>query len=356
MLATMMCYGAICIISVNPFSLPLFSRFRMPKRLINILVSIAVAAALLLFVVFQNGDRLSLESFANGWKVISAYQSQWLLLGVVVLLMPLNLFLEAIKWKVILTRLYPLHLTHAVKAVLSGMAAGLLLPNRIGDFAGKAMSLPRNFFWKGSLLAMFLSLTQLLVTTLTGMGAMFFFGLPLISVSGLPVWLLAVCVAMVLAALIFLFFSVQNIRFLFREGGRLRKITDVFSTISLSVRMKILAISVFRYIVFTLQNYLLLRLFGFDFPVLHMLYIIALMYLLMAIIPTMAITELPARGSVLLLVFMLYSEMYQVSLPVGAEASILYISLLVWLLNLVIPSLPGMYLLSKFTLRGKSKA
>jgi hypothetical protein len=61
-------------------------------------------------------------------------------------------------------------------------------------------------------------------------------------------------------------------------------------------------------------------------------------YFFLAIVPTYAIAEIGARGSMNLLAF---SEL-------NAPFAVLSVTLMIWIINLIIPALFGAYLIAKF--------
>ena len=59
----------------------------------------------------------------------------------IIILMFLNWFLEAIKWKLSANILEPLSFIKAIKGTFSGVTISSVLPNRTGDFLGKVLFL-----------------------------------------------------------------------------------------------------------------------------------------------------------------------------------------------------------------------
>ena len=101
-----------------------------------------------------------------------------------------------------------------------------------------------------------------------------------------------------------------------------------------------LLLSLLRYLVFSLQFYLLLKAFDLNLPYLKAMMLIGLVYLLVTIIPTIALSELGVRGSVSLFVFAIYLE------PLGnwsdqAALAVASASTILWLINLAFPALLG---------------
>ncbi|MBK8547119.1 MAG: flippase-like domain-containing protein [Saprospiraceae bacterium] len=69
---------------------------------------------------------------------------QPLLLISCLLIMPLNWFLEALKWKSVLKPIVRLSLYESFKSIMSGVFIGIFTPARIGEYAGRLINLPEN--------------------------------------------------------------------------------------------------------------------------------------------------------------------------------------------------------------------
>ncbi|MBL0343488.1 MAG: hypothetical protein IPP71_23095 [Bacteroidetes bacterium] len=76
----------------------------------------------------------------------------------------------------------------------------------------------------------------------------------------------------------------------------------------------------------------MLYLFGIDFSYLESMRLIALIYLVMAVVPSIALSELTVRGSVAL---------YFLSPLTGNSAGIIAATTFLWFLNLIIPAIFG---------------
>lgn len=278
-------------------------------------------------------------------------------MGVVVLmLMPLNWALESLKWKMVAETISPVSYKSAFSAVLAGIAAGFLLPNRVGEFAGKALMFPLRFFWQGTILAIFTSLAQLFTTIIVGLIALWFFA-PLASQYlqiGLQWPFLAIAIAGCLG-LLFVYFNLQSISLIFRKSKRIFRVLNTLSGISFALKIKILLLSLLRYFVFTSQNVLMLYMVGIDLSIVDLIFLISLMYLIMAAIPTFFITELPTRSSVMILLFIAYFELGNVGLPYALEMRLLLVASVVWLINIILPSIPGVYFLTRMSVLRREK-
>lgn len=330
---------------------------RVKKRTLNILISVFATTAILLFLFYKVRIKLSVLDLQYASSLIFDSWETIILLCTVFLLMPLNLLTEALKWKKVANSLYPVSIRNAYSGILAGITAGLLLPNRVGEFAGKALVLPLNQFWKGSVLAVFTSIAQLAVTIVAGLCAVAWFGPSFFSFAGLPGGFLTTIVAICgIVSILLLYFSIHLVAFLFRKWKKLHKTISVIESVKTSLKFRIFLLSVLRYFVFAGQNLLLLTLFEVKIPLPDSFFLIALMYLFLTAIPTFVITDFPARSSVMLLIFLAWYEMNGMEIPYALEAKIIYTSFSIWVINLIIPAVPGLYYLNKFSLLRKEKS
>ncbi len=125
-----------------------------------------------------------------------------------------------------------------------------------------------------------------------------------------------------------------------RGYRRVKKYAKVFSWYSIPDLIKVLSISIARYVIFSFQFYLLLLAFGLTITYAEAIMLIGLIYLFMTVIPTIALSELGVRGSVSIFIFSLYLE------PIGkwsqdSSLAVFGASGMLWLINLAFPALVG---------------
>jgi hypothetical protein len=99
---------------------------------------------------------------------------------------------------------------------------------------------------------------------------------------------------------------------------------------------KVFLLGFIRYLVFSCQFFLLVRLFGNPIPVHQLITGIGLTYLVITFLPFSSILELGIRGSVAAFVFSLFT--FQ-------TGNIVLATLAIWIVNLGIPALIGAMLL-----------
>jgi uncharacterized membrane protein YbhN (UPF0104 family) len=256
------------------------------------------------------------------------------------LLMFFNWGLEARKWQVLLRPLEPIGLGKAFKAILAGVAFAMNTPNRIGEFGGRVLYVHEGHRWKAVSLTIIGSLSQLIITLLGGAAGLFFLlkGFePVSLIEPYRLWLKVLFFGTLGVAffLLLLYFRLAwMVQWLERipAGSRFLKHIAVIENLRVTILLRVIGLSMLRYMVFVIQFILLLQLFDVNIDSGTAFWLVSVLYLVLAIIPTIALAELGIRGQVSLWLFTLVS-----SNKLGIEAA----ALSIWLMNLVIPALVG---------------
>ena len=277
-------------------------------------------------------------SFKNNFNQIYFIKS----LAFVVFLMIVNWSLETFKWKYLIRKIENVSFVKSFVAVFSGITVSTFTPNRVGEYAGRVFILEKANRWEAVLITILGSLSQLLITTIAGAVSFVFFAYRYFGLkddSKYYLYGLVMIVLILIVALLLLFFNVSFLTgFINRMPGKLKKARlygRIFSMYSKPELLNVLLLSFIRFMVFISQFYLLLKLFGVNIPYSESLCLISLIYLVMAAIPTITLTELGVRGSVTLYFIGLYFTNH------NNDIAILSATTMVWIINLVIPALIG---------------
>lgn len=253
----------------------------------------------------------------------------------VLLLMLLNWLLETAKWKLLLRRIAPVSWVTGFRSVLSGVTISVFTPNRMGEFAGRVMHLDSGVRIKSAIASVIGSMNQLLITIVAGgIGLLTY----LENFESDNSFMYRVKFLLIFTGILFVIFIYFRLPILAKLGERfrnLRKInlyTKVFALYPFQELLTLTLFSSLRYLVFTFQFYLVLHLFGIDLPYLQSLQVTSLIYLVMAVVPSIALSELTVRGSVAL---------YFLTPIAGNSAGIVAASSLLWFVNLIIPAVLG---------------
>jgi uncharacterized membrane protein YbhN (UPF0104 family) len=319
------------------------------RKSYNILIRLAIVLLTVYFIYDQVFYRKDLKTILDLLPEIATSWQFRLNILFTILLFPLNQLLEAFKWKYLMRKLETVSLWTATKAVLTGISVSMFMPNRVGDYLGRVFVLRKANRIQAILATIIGSMAQLLTTIMYGcLAAMFFFPWYFNMNNSLNAWLYSGVIIMCLTLMFMLIFAYLNFAsfsdIIRRISGkfydRISKYSNVFAMYEVRNLVFVLFISALRYVVFSFQFYLLLKAFSVPVNYYSAIVLIGLVYLMMTIIPTIALTELGVRGSVSLFVFALYLKPIHLWTD-GASLGIVSATSILWLINLAIPALLG---------------
>lgn len=263
-----------------------------------------------------------------GWAV---YGPQAWKCWLVIMLMGVNWLIEAHKWKILVQPLEPVSLRHSLKAVLAGLAFGFGTPNRVGEYGGRALYISEGKRLSSLSLTVVGSFSQLLITLFFGSLGLF------IIEAGITGWSAAayavICMTTMLCACLYfrLGWTVSITRKLKIPVKYLQHVM-ILQHVNVTVLLRVLGLSAVRYLVFLCQYILLLDVMHVHTGWWNAFWLISILYLILALVPTIALLELGIRGKAGILLFQTVSVN-----TVGIYAAATGI----WVVNLVIPALAG---------------
>jgi len=311
------------------------------RKPIVLFIKILVIVGSFGFIGFKIQNQIISGQFLGEFKQIDS--GSYLFAGLAVLLVFFNWGIEALKWQRLINPLQTIRFGRSFRAILAGITVSVFTPNRVGEFGGRIVVLDRTHRIQAIFATILGGFSQLLVTLLGGLVALpiYFYWFPkqnLISNSHAVIFIggiIAVGIGL------WMFFRsgyiVQRLKEYLKKKQWVRFI-DFISWYKISDLVHVWFLSILRYLVFSLQFYLLLRFFGIDAHLLSMIVAIASVYLVMTVIPTVAVAEFGIRGSV---------AVYFMSVFTPYVAGIVSASMLLWIINLAIPALVGSVIIAK---------
>jgi uncharacterized membrane protein YbhN (UPF0104 family) len=327
------------------------------KKVLSFLVKLVVSLGTICYVVWKiqhEYENAALSPFLPT-DLISTYLWEglpWLLLAL--LLVPVNLGLETLKWKLLVREFYPdVGYFRSYAAVLAGMAAGILTPNRVGEYAGRALYLKKGKRVEAITATFMDRIAQMLVTMTMGVLAL---GVSIFGVTGalLPEflggafgWIVGLLILLTILAWVLVLYPALLVKLLrpFRERAAwIRQAITALEQLSLKLMGTVLVLAFARYLVFFLQFLLLLTVFffpggsavgGFESVGEVGLVCIPLVFLFKSIIPSVGLTELGVRETVAVTVFEAFGVDGLGSLLVVVATTALYV------INVLVPTLVG---------------
>jgi len=297
----------------------------------------AFAAILLYFLyrqVFHNND------LEQSWKhFLGNFRSgtlSWLY--ACFLFMPLNWLFESQKWKLLVQPFEKISFLTSLKAILSGISIAILTPNRMGEYGGRMVMVEAKNNWKAVISTLVSSYAQNIWNIGLGLLATFLF----LHASGkidAYIYNSGLVLAFVfLIMIILLYFNIDLISRLLSRFSRFKiikkslKHLTLLSTYEYQTLSKVLTLALVRYMIYVLQYIFILKFFGLEISYVNAAIGIATIFLVQTSLPLPPIIGFLARGEIALLVW----EAYQFN-----ELSILASSYLLWLINLILPSIVG---------------
>lgn len=258
------------------------------------------------------------------------------LLWITIVLMPVNLLLEAKKWHLLAGSAQPLTFKHALYSYLAGIAISIVTPNRLGEYPGRLLYLKRKNTLRLVGVSILGAAAQMFTLFLYGFAGLIYYNMAYPGTFQGIVLVTAGIITVVLAFVYFRFDSwmpvIEKIKWL-KKYNLYRKLLRRFTS---REQLTILCISILRYGIYTAQYLILLNWMNIHTPVIEGFLMSALFFWLIAIIPSVTIIELGERGQVGLFLFHHFSD---------NTVGILAATVGIWCINLILPAILGSILL-----------
>ncbi|RNI27435.1 UPF0104 family protein [Rufibacter immobilis] len=277
----------------------------------------------------------SVFSLATFWKV---WADRGVALCLAAFLLPVNWGVEALKWQYLSRKIEHITFLEAYRAVLVGLTLGFVTPNRVGDYAGRVLTLHQKDRADAIGAILLGRLCQLYATVLIGSAAVAYFiyryYVPLASPVGVSIGGALLLVNVWALALLFSFkwavVLLERVKY-FRKWGHYVSVIGSYSGKELR---EVLLISGLRYMVFAAQFILLLWAFGVELTLPEYIWGVAGTFLIKSAVPSInALADIGMRE---------LSAMHFFGLMGQDPLLVLGASLTLWTLNIALPSAVGL--------------
>jgi uncharacterized membrane protein YbhN (UPF0104 family) len=262
--------------------------------------------------------------------------------------------LEAIKWKYLARKIESLSFLRAFRGILTGVTLSMATPLGLGDYAGRILQLNAPDRVKG-IGAVFTSrILQLYITLICGSISVFYLFL-LDADADWKMWLALLLVIILNIFFILLLIFHKQILLKIKEVKIFKKLYPYFEIINQYEFKELtfaLWISFFRYVVFAFQFIIILYLTGVSHNIGILFLGVNFIFLMKSLIPTLF--ELGVREMAAIFFFGTLASLEHP--PGGGDYkimhdklydSIIFSSLSVWIINILIPSAIGLFLVFK---------
>jgi len=310
-------------------------------RILNFTAKVVLVLLFIFIIYKQVFDRDNVNSLID--ELWMSIEKRPFFIVFVVLLMLVNLGLESLKWKVLVSKFEKTTFLNSFKTILVGVTTGIVTPAKLGEYFGRMLLLDSKNNWKAIWATFISSIAQNIATILFGIFGLTYFLRRFYDIESTIIDVSFYLGLTLVVVLLFLYYNIDlGLRIIRRLG--LRKFADKIMSKDDSIKQfanssilnKVLIFSMLRYLVFALQYYLLLVFFGVEGDVTAVFAAITVVYLIQTSIPLPPITNIFARGEIAILVFSHFT---------GNEIMILSSTFSLWIINLLIPATIGMFII-----------
>lgn len=302
------------------------------------LLKVVIFILLFVSIGYQVFYQRNVEDFLATLSKAYAEGYHWALLALI--LMPINWCLEAWKWHMLINRVEKISYRRSVMAIFAGTTFTFFTPNRIGEYGGRFIFLKDPLKVKPLQATILGSIAQIVVTLVLGLLGMAWVlrSAPVEQINWSPI--VSVLLGLLGIILLVLYYKMDTLH-RFSQGRtlpeKLKKGLASLIHFNTGELTFVLAISLLRYVVYSSQYVLLLWAFGVEVTVFTGLSVVAAIFLIQTMIPSIAAFDLGIRGNVALFMLGTYSS---------EPASIVAAAFSLWAVNLVLAALIGYLFLS----------
>ena len=297
----------------------------------TIKVLIVTGAFYFIYQQLANNDQLDWQKF------IALFQKNQSIGGILFILSFsfLNRFFEILKWQNLVTHLRKISLSEATAQVLGALTAGLFTPNGLGEYAGKALFFEKSETKKIIFLNLICNGIQMILTIAFGIFGLMYFNANFNIIT-------TKTVAVLFGVLLVVFLIIFSLKRIKIKGYSIEKLIHKINEIPKSIHQKNILLGLSRYLVFSHQYYFLFLAFDVHLPYLMLMSAITSIYFLASSLPTFQFLDFAVKGSVAVYFFGLLGV---------NEWIVVFISTLMWFLNVVLPVVIGSYYVLNFKLK-----
>jgi hypothetical protein len=294
------------------------------KQFLVLVIKILIVLAAFYFIYEQLMGKGKLD-WTKFQAIFDKNMSLWSITFVLFLSF-LNRFLEILKWQNLVSHIKPITIGEATSQVLGSLTLGIFTPNGFGEYAGKALFFKKIKTKKIIFLNVICNGIQLILTVFFGTIGLFFLGY----------WQWSLFIMGITSFLLTFSFLSKKVKI---KGYSLEKLQHKIQEIPKAIHQKNIILGIARYLTFSHQYYFLFLLFGVNQPYFTLMATITTVYLLASSLPSFQFLDFAVKGSVAVYFFKLIHV---------NEWIVLFITTIMWFLNVVVPVAMGSYYVLKF--------
>ena len=271
-------------------------------------------------------------------------------IGSVLVLMLVNWFLEAAKWKRLMIHIERITFYRAIESVFCGLTLAIFTPNRLGEYGGRVFFLSPKRRIIGIVAMTVGNIGQLVLTNVFGAIAACFFIHRFIPIGGLVFTALVVFVSVFCLFFIVFYFNIQwlnGILLSFKFTRKYKKFYSILGRYRKAELFKVILFCFARYVVFSSQYFIL---FAWLIPGLHypdIVMMTCLLFFIQSALPSLDLFDVGIRSITAVELFKHITDQHVAVIACTAS---------IWLINIIIPAILGTYFVFKLNFFGISKS
>ena len=294
------------------------------KQFLVLLIKILIVVGAFYFIYNELANNSKLD-----WNKFSiVFEKNQSVFGIVFILYLSfqNRFLEILKWQNLVSTFKKISVAEASKQVLAALTAGIFTPNGIGEYAGKALYYEKEKTTEILFLNLICNGIQLILTVIFGILGLWHLGF--------GIW-----VAKLIALILLVFIILLLLKKVTIKGYSINDFIFKINQIPKKINLKNIYMAIARYLTFSHQYYFLFLAFDVHLSYLSMMATIATVYFLASSLPNFQFLDFAVKGSI---------GIYFYSLLGVNQWIVIFITTLMWFLNIVIPIAIGSFYVLNF--------
>jgi hypothetical protein len=318
------------------------------KKILSICIKITILGLASWYIYNRLSNNSSISNFRMLLNELDP-GSVWIVMSSLFLLMFLNWFIEALKWKFLVQKIEVISTWKAVESVFCGLTWAVFTPNRIGEYGGRVFFLSPNKRIKGAVAMTVGSFGQLVLVNVFGSLALSWFLFRFMDLNPLmnfSIFLLALAFS---GFFLLFFFNIHWINGLLSKIKFLKpykRFFIIFSKFKVSALLHILMYSLSRILIFSTQYFLIIHLLIPEIDPLDMVLILFIFYFIQSSMPSLDLLDIGLRAT---------TAAYFFSFVTDQEIAVMAAVASIWLINLIIPAILGSVFVLKLNFFGSPR-
>ena len=296
--------------------------------------------------VLKNKDLVSFQSYLQEMTTTEITALATILL----VLMLVNWGVEIFKWQRLIKKVEQISIWKSLESVFCGLTLAIFTPNRIGEYGGRVFFLSPNRRIVGVVAMAVGNIGQMVVTNIFGIIATLFFLYRFAELDSMVFYIIGIAA---LGFCVFLGLFCLNIRWIqglllsIRWTKKYKKFYKVLGKYSKAELLKLLGFALVRYLVFSTQYIIILKILIPDLLILDTLMMVCILFFVQSSLPSLAIFDIGVR-SLAATHFFGYITDQQVAVVASTAC--------IWFVNIIIPAVIGSYFVFKLKLFGNNNS